>query len=274
MKSEQSAEDSRRVKVKSWGSTDTGRKRPHNEDSIGVFDDFGMYIVADGMGGHAAGEVASSAAVDTLKRFMLQTRSGRSFTWPFGVSADKTLSENILNTGIQLANRKVWSLADSNLEYVGMGTTLAVMLVADSRVLVAHVGDSRVYRYRDGCLKLLTHDHSWVNEQLSRKILTEEEAKNHRWKNVITRALGNRSGLEVDIRKIDYDEGDLFILCSDGLTGMIEDDRIAGILAGSNGNLENTTGELIAAANAAGGQDNVSVVLVRFPSSIDGSGFT
>jgi serine/threonine protein phosphatase PrpC len=261
---EHGVDDDRCVKVISCGRTDIGQKRPHNEDSIGIFDEYGIYIVADGMGGHAAGEVASSAAVDTLKEFILQTRMDQDFTWPFGMNAEKTVSENILDTGIQLANRKVCSLAETNPDYTGMGTTLAVILVADSRVLIGHVGDSRVYKYRDGNLALMTHDHSWVNEQLQKNILTEDEAKNHRWKNIITRALGNRLDLQVDIRKLEFDPGDLFILCSDGLTGMVEDEGIKSILDRSNGNLETTTEELIAAANAAGGQDNISVVLIRF----------
>lgn len=252
-----------RFVVQALGQTDIGRKREHNEDSIGLLDEHRIYIVADGMGGHAAGEVASRTAIDALISFIRQTKIDRDFTWPFGVSDNRTYAENIIDTGIQIANRKVCDLSESNPQYNGMGTTLAAVYAPDNRVLVAHVGDSRVYRVREGRLQLLTMDHSWVNEQLQRNIITEEEARTHRWRNVITRALGNRTELVVDIQVHTPKPGDLFLICSDGLSGMIDDDKIEMILNETAGDLDNACLTLIAAANEAGGQDNISAVLVR-----------
>ena len=231
-----------------------------------VADGLCLFAVADGMGGHAAGEVASRTAIEALENFVAQTSHDHDFTWPFGVDKNYDIEENILLTAIHLANRKVCQLASENPDYAGMGTTLVAIYAPEARIHIGHVGDSRVYRLRERRLELLTMDHSWVNEQLQRNIITEDEARNHRWRNVITRALGNRSELEVDIKSIDSAPGDIFMLCSDGLTGMLRDEEIEEILNQHENDDQAACNALIEAANEAGGQDNISVVLVRIQS--------
>lgn len=251
------------LRFQATGRTDTGLKRPHNEDSIAVAVDHGLFAVADGMGGHAAGEVASRTAITTLQDFISRASEKRDATLPFGMDKNRNLAENIILNGIQMANRKVCQLAAENRDYTGMGTTLALIYAPYGQIHICHVGDSRVYRFREGALDLLTMDHSWVNEQLQRNVLTEDEARNHRWRNVITRALGNRMDLDVDMQTIPAQPGDLFLLCSDGLTGMLRDEEIAALLAAGSGDLEDACDALIKAANQAGGQDNISVILAR-----------
>jgi protein phosphatase len=245
------------------GETDTGRRRPHNEDSVGVEMDAGLFIVADGMGGHAAGEVASRAAVHTLSDFVVKSINDHNFTWPFGFEERLTFNENLMQTATLLANRKVCQIAEENSECLGMGTTLAAMVVREQQAVIAHVGDSRVYRFRGSEMDLLTTDHSWVNEQLQRNVLTEEEARTHRWRNVITRALGNRPDIDADLRSVATRPGDLFLLCTDGLTTMVDDLKIAQILDDPKLEPEAGCRALIDAANEAGGADNISVILVR-----------
>ena len=245
------------------GRSDVGMKRPHNEDAIEISESLNLYAVADGMGGHAAGEVASRTAIETLSALIAAATTDRDFTWPFGFDKKVSLSENVLLTGFQLANRKVCQLSSENDKYQGMGTTLASLFIPGRNAYVAHVGDSRVYRLRDGVLRQVTSDHSWVNEQLQRNIITEDEARNHRWRNVITRALGNRLDLEIDILCLEAVPGDVYLLCSDGLSGMIPDELIAEIMHNGADDLEAISGALIAAANEAGGQDNISAIVVK-----------
>jgi PPM family protein phosphatase len=252
-----------KLKLVAHGRTDVGRRRPHNEDSIEVCEELSLFAVADGMGGHAAGEVASRMAIETLREFVAHAARDHDFTWPFGVDETRSHPENLLLTAFHLANRKVCQLAGENADYMGMGTTLAVIYVANEQAYIAHVGDSRVYHWRDNSLELLTMDHSWVNEQLQRHIITENEARTHRWRNVITRALGNRLDLEVDLKAVDILPGDLFLICSDGLTGMLDDTQVREILAEESVDLGLACDNLIEAANKAGGLDNISVVLVR-----------
>lgn len=264
----ESADASKRkpLRFKAYGNTDIGLKRPHNEDSVAVSEGLALFAVADGMGGHAAGEVASRTAIDTLLEFVAQAAEyvkNPDFTWPFSMDNHHSLEENIILNGIQLANRKVCQAAAENHDFSGMGTTLALIYAPESKVHICHIGDSRVYRRRGGQLELMTMDHSWVNEQLQRNIITEDEARNHRWRNVITRALGNRLELEVDLKTIDGEPGDLFLLCSDGLSGMLRDEEIDMILGRTPEDLEATCTALIDAANIAGGQDNISVILVQ-----------
>lgn len=260
---EEQARSLQKLKLAACGKTDTGLKRNHNEDNILVSVEHGIFAVADGMGGHAAGEVASLAVVETLGRFIEQTGADPNFTWPFGRQENCSYPENLLITGIQLANREICVMAENDAKYNGMGTTVAAVYMAAAQVQVAHVGDSRVYIVKNGEFKQITEDHSWVNEQLQRNIITEEEARNHRWRNVITRALGNRPEIEVEIQSLPAEAGDLYMLCSDGLTTMVEDARIAEIIAEGRSNLELCASQLVGEANAAGGFDNISVVLVE-----------
>lgn len=255
-----------KFKVSVAGITDVGLKREHNEDRILIADDIGLYAVADGMGGHAAGEIASETAIEALSNFVREAFSDDQTAWPFGMQEGLSRNENILYTGVAIANNKVCALAEENSAYGGMGTTLAAFFLAQDKAYICHVGDSRVYRYRDGELKVMTQDHSWVNEQVQRKIITEDEARTHRWRNVITRALGNRDEVEADIQTADPREGDLYLICSDGLSSMIDDRAIEKCVQENAGDIEGACRALIALANEAGGQDNISVVLVRVES--------
>ncbi len=247
------------------GLSDRGLRRSHNEDSLSVIPPLGLFVVADGMGGHNAGEVASRQAIESMVTFIHSARDGNSASWP--VPSDPKLSpqENKLVAAIKIANRDVCRLSMEYPEYQGMGTTLVALLTdpEDSTATMAHVGDSRCYRVRDGKMEKLTFDHSWVEEQLQRGIITPQEARSHRWKNVITRALGNKLEVEVDVQSVPIEDQDLFLLCSDGLSGMVENEEMEQ-LAREEPDLEDLARKMIAAANNAGGQDNISLILIRF----------
>ncbi len=246
------------------GLSDRGLKRGHNEDSLSVVPDMGLFIVADGMGGHNAGEVASRQAIESIVEFLRRVE-GEDFTWPFPPDPNRTPSENRISTSIKLANRDVCNLSLEHQEYSGMGTTLVTLMMdpESSRAILAHVGDSRAYLLRNGALNQLTLDHSWVSEQLQKNIITPEEAKNHRWKNVITRALGNKLEVDVDVISHDVQAGDVFMLCSDGLSGMVDDRELEKIIL-DHTDLEDAIRAMIRAANASGGLDNITIILVRF----------
>lgn len=252
------------MKLKSFGITDVGLKRTHNEDNFFRSDELGLYLVADGMGGHAAGEVASSMSIEAIVEFVEKHAADSSLTWPFGFDSRLSPEANALINGIRLANTRLYSLQQEKAELSGMGTTVAALRIDGQNATMAHVGDSRVYRIRGGQLEQLTSDHSWVNEQLLKNIITAEEARTHRYKNVITRALGNRLDLEVDTRVEPIEIGDHFLLCSDGLSGMVEDWELREVVVDLHpGDLRAAANKLVALANEAGGQDNISVVLVR-----------
>ncbi len=250
--------------MQAGGLTDVGLKRDHNEDSILISRELGLFIVADGMGGHAAGEVASKAAISLIREHIQKMMEDGSFARDQTAQEGLNVGENVLYSAISNANRELCSLAEQNPAYCGMGTTIAaVYMPRDEQIHISHVGDSRVYRYREGILEILTQDHSWVNEQIQKNVLSEEEARTHRWRNVITRALGNRSDVEIDLRTVDSKPGDLLLLCSDGLTTMLDDMTIADILKENSDDLYKACAELIRVANDAGGNDNISVVLIR-----------
>ena len=254
-----------KLKLQAAGLSDRGLKRGHNEDSLSVVPDIGLFIVADGMGGHNAGEVASRQAIESIVEFLRKATGDTELTWPFPQQPDLGRIENTIVAAVKLANRDVCNLSLEHQEYSGMGTTLVAMLLDSkhSKVSIAHVGDSRCYRHRDGQFEQLTLDHSWVSEQLQKNIITAEEAKNHRWKNVITRALGNKLDVEVDVKTEEVLPGDRFLLCSDGLSSMIDDETIERVLL-DKPDLEECIHGLIRAGNNAGGLDNISVILLRF----------
>ncbi len=252
------------LKIQAAGLSDSGMKRHHNEDSLSVVPNLGLFVVADGMGGHNAGEVASRQAIESIVEFLRDSTFDKQENWPIAPEEDLSLNENRIATSIKLANRDVCNLAMEHPEYHGMGTTLVALLLdpPNNTLSIGHVGDSRAYRLRTGVLEKLTLDHSWVEEQLQRGIISEEEAKNHRWKNVITRALGNKLDVEVDVESLQVEDGDLYLLCSDGLSGMIEETQMEQIMI-DNHDLEECAEELIKAANDAGGNDNISLILIR-----------
>ncbi len=252
------------MKIACHALTDVGRKRKGNEDSVLVDLEQNLFVVADGMGGHAAGEVASKVAVDSICEFIALTAGGEDITWPFGLEADVSLDGNRLKTAIRFANRKVLEATRERADYEGMATTVAAVLVDGKIANLAHVGDSRVYRFRDSTLTQLTSDHSWVNEQILSGIITADQARNHPLRNVVTRALGGKPDLQVEFQPSQVEPGDILLLCSDGLTSMVPDEDISQLFNETAGDVEKTARRLVDEANARGGEDNVTVLLIQF----------
>ncbi|MBN1868599.1 Stp1/IreP family PP2C-type Ser/Thr phosphatase [Candidatus Sumerlaeota bacterium] len=251
------------MRIVSSGLTDIGIKRSHNEDSFACSDDLGLYLVADGMGGHAAGEVASKTAMSIVFDFVSRSAHENEENWPFKIESGVGPVLDMLVTAVHIANRTIRDLSLGSSRLSGMGTTLVGVLVRDDTAHVVHVGDSRAYLLRNGQFEPLTRDHSWVEEQLQRNMITEEEARNHRFRNVITRALGNREELEVDCIARGLEPGDLFLLCTDGLTGMVRDEEIAEAVKQETDDLPALCQKLVDMANDAGGADNVTLVLLK-----------
>jgi protein phosphatase len=245
------------------GETNVGMKRNHNEDNFAILEEDKLFIVADGMGGHASGEVASQMAIDTLREFFRATSQDPEATWPYKMDKARSYEENRLITGIKLANLRIFESAQRDSKQRGMGTTIVGILVIDEGVLVGHVGDSRVYRFRDGKLEQLTEDHSLLNDYIKMKRLSEEEIANFPHKNVIVRALGMKDTVKVDTILDSPKPGDLYLLCSDGLSGPVSDEEITEVLA-STKELSAACSKLIERANANGGPDNVTAVLCKW----------
>jgi len=245
------------------GETNVGRKRNHNEDSFAIMAEFGLFLVADGMGGHASGEVASKMAVDAMHEFFSQTQEDPERTWPYKMDRSKGYEENRLVTGIKLCNLRIYEQAQRNAKQRGMGTTLAALFAVEDGIYVAHVGDSRVYRIREGSIEQLTEDHSLLNDYKKMKHLTPEEIANFPHKNVIVRALGMKDTVKVDTRFESPRAGDAMVVCSDGLCGPVNDQRLLDLVA-SAPNLPTATQRLIDAANENGGPDNITCVIARW----------
>jgi protein phosphatase len=229
--------------------SDRGRKRPTNEDAFGYSIDHGVFLVCDGMGGAAAGEVASSLAVDEVMRELTDR------------APEQPLS-SLIEQAISTANNVIYSRAQSNAKLNGMGTTLVALVAEERRIQVLNIGDSRCYRLRAGNLEQITQDHSLVDEQVRLGRMSAAEAVRSPLRNVITRALGTQSRVTPDVFDLDAEPGDLFLLCSDGLTRELSDSGIGSILA--NGQiLDELCNNLVSAANQAGGGDNITCLLVR-----------
>ena len=237
-------------------------KRTHNEDDFVVRENDNLFVVADGMGGHASGEVASKMAIETLCDFFHATGADPEATWPYKMDKARGYEENRLITSIKLANLRIFEAAQKDPDLRGMGTTLATTLVVDDGVLIAHVGDSRVYRVRNRKLEQLTEDHSLLNDYIKMRRLSEEEIENFPHKNVIVRALGMKDSVKVDILLDKPQIGDTYLLCSDGLCGPATDPEIEEII-NTHQDLNTAATRLIEKANAAGGPDNITVVLTR-----------
>jgi serine/threonine protein phosphatase PrpC len=250
------------VSVSAFGLTDVGRKRRHNEDAYLLDAERGLFVVADGMGGHAAGEVASRITVESIQEYIAATDEEHESSWPFGFNSRVSLEGNRLTTAVEKANEKVMRAVQNRPELKGMGTTVVAALFDAERATLVHVGDSRAYLFRDGELRRLTDDHSWVQEQVNAGILSEDEAKSHPLKNVVTRALGGAAHVSVDLIEVPVRPGDRFLLCSDGLTGMVPDEDLFAHFR-SEGDLEKTVRQLIDMANDRGGVDNVTAILVE-----------
>jgi len=242
-------------------ATDPGMVRSHNEDSIGTDADIGLAVLADGMGGYNAGEVASGIAVAMLTTEMKQALSERE---PHEVDGGgEPLAVTLVRENSAKANSAIYQTAKSQPQYSGMGTTLVVALFYDNRMTVGHIGDSRLYRLRNDKLEQITRDHSLLQEQIDSGMITKEQARFSQNKNLVTRAVGIDPEVETEIHTYDVQPGDIFLLCSDGLSDMVSDEDIEATLSSMKSNLPLAAKQLIQSANDGGGRDNISVVLVR-----------
>ena len=243
------------LKVVIHGITDVGQSREHNEDAISWDTRLGLALLADGMGGHNAGEVASILAVDSIKTSLADVVT------PEIVASGVVDYKDAVVDAIGFANREINEQSLENPEYAGMGTTLVLVLFLNRMVIYAHVGDSRIYRFRGSELKRLTSDHSLVQEMIDNGYLSHEEAQESTSRNLITRALGISEEVDVDIAEQSTEIGDIYLLCSDGLTDLVNDVAIKDILTKNRDDLECAARTLVDMANRNGGADNISVVL-------------
>ena len=254
------------MKIKYAAKTDVGMKRTHNEDYFSLMEDEQLFIVADGMGGHSSGEVASRMAAETVSEFYQRTKDEEA-TWPYKMDRGLSYIENRLVCGVKLANYKIYEAASKDIRYKGMGTTLVTCLVSGDKIYIAHVGDSRLYRFRADALQQVTRDHSLLEDYKDAKPdMTEEEERNFPHKNVITRALGMRDTVQVDVKTEDVMDGDIYCLCSDGLSGMVTDEHLEKIIATTD-DLEQMVSEQVDQANRAGGVDNVTTLVIHCSNS-------
>ena len=254
------------MKIKYAAKTDVGMKRTHNEDYFSLMEDEQLFIVADGMGGHSSGEVASRMAAETVSEFYQRTKDEEA-TWPYKMDRGLSYIENRLVCGVKLANYKIYEAASKDIRYKGMGTTLVTCLVSGDKIYIAHVGDSRLYRFRADALEQVTRDHSLLEDYKDAKPdMTEEEERNFPHKNVITRALGMRDTVQVDVKTEDVMDGDVYCLCSDGLSGMVTDEHLEKIIATTD-DLEQMVSEQVDQANRAGGVDNVTTLVIHCSNS-------
>ena len=249
-------------KIQIVGYTDTGRVRQNNEDSIGYDSVLGLLVLADGMGGHLGGEVASSMSVDTIVQLVQQNLPS---VGPGQIDANSgfSLESVCIQQAIDQANILVYEKSGSQSELRGMGTTIVVMLLYDNRFSLAHIGDSRCYRYRGQKMEQITKDHSLLQELIDRGFYTHEEAKKSLNKNLVTKALGIDPSITPDIQEELVMKNDIYLLCSDGLTDLVEDEDISLTIKRFSDNLEEAAKQLITKANQNGGKDNISVILCR-----------
>jgi len=251
------------MKIRYAAKTDVGMKRTHNEDYFSLIEDEQLFIVADGMGGHASGEVASKMAADTLSEFYTRTKD-EDATWPYKMDRALSYVENRLVCGVKLANWRIYESAVKDPRLKGMGTTLVSTLISGDKVYFAHVGDSRCYRIRGDVIKQVTRDHSLLEDYKEAKPdMSEEEQRNFPHKNVITRALGMRDTVQVDIKHDSIEDGDTFLLCCDGLSGMLEDNKMLELVKACGEDLEKAVAQLVDQANRNGGVDNITVILLH-----------
>lgn len=232
----------------SWAASDVGRKRLNNEDSYFTDNELGLFMVADGMGGHKAGDKASKIAVESACD-------------SFRANISASLIKDALSQSFKVAAAEVYQFSNKHAEFKGMGTTLSAIAIKEDKAYISHIGDSRIYCFRESSLHQITKDHSLVNEQIEAGLLTKEQARTSSFKNVITRAIGHCEKVRADRIVLSVKPNDLFLLCTDGLTNMLSDGEITDIL--STVNKEQVVKELIHQANEKGGDDNITAMLVE-----------
>jgi serine/threonine protein phosphatase PrpC len=246
-----------------YGVSHPGRVRKSNEDALFFDVNTGLFVVADGMGGHSGGEVASQMAVDTITGFLERARGGEEFTWPFGIDPGRTFEANCLATSMRLANRDVFQQAESRAELAGMGTTIVAALVRDLVVTFCGVGDSRIYSFANGRFVQLTRDDSWLADLLdSDDSVDEKTLASHPMRHVLTKVIGAQDDVDLELFERELETDETLLFCTDGLHGFVEGQMIAEVLR-SVPALEAAAHTLIDTALAGGGGDNVTVLLVR-----------
>ncbi len=250
------------MQVLAAGQTDVGCVRKHNEDNFLVDNELGLFVVADGLGGHAAGEVASQIVVEKIGQFISQTVE-QDRTWPLEYDVSIPYDGNRLKAALLLSDQAIIDDIRTHPERESMGSTVVACLVQEDRVTLVHVGDSRAYILDSKGIRQVTRDHSWVAEQVANGILTSDEARKHPFRNVITQALGNGGDLDVAVQEIQAKELDRLLLCSDGLSGMVQDADIWSIVQNAQ-TLQQAALELIERAKENGGEDNITVVIIGF----------
>ncbi len=244
--------------------TSSGMVRTHNEDATRTVPSCGLVVLADGMGGYNAGEVASGMATAVLGSELEKAFTAKS---PHLMEGNRSWAQIQLEAEIALTNTSIYQAAQSQPQYAGMGTTLVCAVFYDNRVTVAHIGDSRMYRQRDGTLECITRDHSLLEEQIAAGMITREQARHSQNKNLVTRALGVDPSVDPELHDHDVLPGDVYLLCSDGLNDMVVDEEISETLAALSANLPVCASQLIGQANDNGGRDNVSVILIKVKSA-------
>lgn len=248
-------------RIRFSGKTDVGRVRDHNEDDLLLPTEMPLAVVSDGMGGHACGEVASRIAVHTLGQYYKSTSEDEPLSWPLRLP-QLHAERDRMATAVKLANTLIYEQGRNDPGKKGMGCTIDAIFFKSGRFYIGHVGDSRVYRIRQGQISQLTEDHSLLNDYRRMREMSGDEVENFPHKNVVVRALGLSEQVFVDVLFDEYVQGDLYLLCSDGLSGMLTDPQILGIV-GRFESLDTASTQLINAANEAGGNDNISVILAR-----------
>jgi len=250
------------MRIRYAAKTDVGMKRTHNEDYFSLIEDEQVFLVADGMGGHASGEVASKMATEAIQEFFSRSKDD-DVTWPYKFDRLLSYVENRLVVGVKLANQRIFEAALKDMRLKGMGTTIVGAQIVGDKVYIAHVGDSRCYRVREGAIRQMTRDHSLLEDYKDAKPgMSDEEQRKFPHKNVITRALGMRETVQVDIHVQDIKDGDIFLFCSDGLSGMVDDAAILEVVTAAP-SLERAVSDLVDAANHAGGTDNVTILALQ-----------
>ncbi len=247
------------MEISACGRTDKGLVRPNNEDGFNVDVKAGLFVVADGMGGYASGEIASKLALDIIRDYFKAFHEGRAaLVGKF--DEDYSETTKAIGSAVRLANQAIYEAAKSNVSWQGMGTTVAAAVISKNKLSIAHVGDSRVYLVRAGDIEQLTDDHSVVYEQVKHELLTREEAQKSEMRNLLTRALGVASDVEVDVSELTLSTGDILVLCTDGLTSMVSDDDILALAVSMNDPTV-VCDRLVELANKQGGKDNITVIV-------------
>jgi serine/threonine protein phosphatase PrpC len=248
-------------RVRFAGKTDIGLVRAHNEDALLIPREMALAVVSDGMGGHAAGDVASRITVETIDQHYRETARSGPQTWPFKLPSLE-IEKQRMSVAIQMANSNIFETAAADGAKKGMGCTVDAIYFNQGRFFIGHVGDSRVYRIREGRIQMLTEDHSLLNDYLRMKELSGDEGVHFPQKNVVVRALGLADQVNVDVIADAFKVGDVFLLCSDGLSGMLDDKALLDIITARD-SLDTSCNELIKSANDAGGNDNITAILIR-----------